>query len=82
MCGGWEGEIHTTDITDLCFYYDTFRTYGRKVCCLHKIDTLGQFYDRWKQNIMKNAFSNPNEVFGLLAALSIFKHKIFKVCFK
>ena len=78
MSGEWEGMIYTADITDVCFYYDTFQAYGRKVCCLNKIDILGQFSDKWKQSIMKSGFSNSDIVFELLTALGIFKHKIKK----
>ena len=64
------------EITDLYVYYDTFQTYGRKVCSINKTNILREFSDRWKQSIMRSAFTNFNKDFGLLAALAILKHKI------
>lgn len=74
----WGGMIRTAD-TDLSVYYDAFQAYGRKVCCLNKIEILRQFSDRRKQSIMRSAFSNSSKGFVWpLAALAILKHKIKK----
>lgn len=35
----WGGMIRIVDI-DLFVYYDVFQVYGRKVCCLNKIEIL------------------------------------------